>query len=186
MEKAVAPHSSTLAWKIPWTEEPGRLGSLRVGHGWVTSLSLFTFMHWRRKWQPTQCSCLENPRDGGAWWEAVYGVTQSPTQLKWLSSSSSSNLDMKSSLATEGGQYSQESSLPAEWTEGKWTRALLSPETTRNIGGSQGSATSKSIHFMSALGVPGLVQSVLHSRSPWIFQASSWRVINVELPYTDL
>ena len=55
-EKVMAPHSSTLAWKIPWTEEPGRLqfmGSLRVGHDWVTSLSLFTFMHWRRKWQPT-------------------------------------------------------------------------------------------------------------------------------------
>ena len=55
-EKAMAPHSSTLAWKIPWTEEPGRLqfmGSLRVGHDWVTSLSLSTFMHWRRKWQPT-------------------------------------------------------------------------------------------------------------------------------------
>ena len=54
-EKAMAPHSSTLAWKIPWTEEPGRLqsmGSRRVGHDWVTSLSLFTFMHWRRKWQP--------------------------------------------------------------------------------------------------------------------------------------
>ena len=54
MEKAVAPHSSTLAWKIPWAEEPGRLQSmLRVGHDWVTSLSLFTFTHWRRKWQPT-------------------------------------------------------------------------------------------------------------------------------------
>ena len=53
-EKAMAPHSSTLAWKIPWTEEPGRLQSmLRVGHDWATSLSLFTFMHWRRKWQPT-------------------------------------------------------------------------------------------------------------------------------------
>ena len=55
-EKAMAPHSSTLAWEIPWTEEPGRLqsmGSLRVGHDWATSLSLFTFMHWRRKWQPT-------------------------------------------------------------------------------------------------------------------------------------
>ena len=52
----MATHSSTLAWKIPWTEEPGRLqsmGLLRVGHDWVTSLSLFTFMHWRRKWQPT-------------------------------------------------------------------------------------------------------------------------------------
>ena len=55
-EKAMAPHSSTLAWKIPWTEEPGRLQSmrsLRVRHDWTTSLSLFTFMHWRRKWQPT-------------------------------------------------------------------------------------------------------------------------------------
>ena len=123
-EKAMAPHSSTFAWKIPWTEEPGRLqsmGSLRVGHDWATSLSLFTFIHWRSKWQPTpvflpgesqgqgspvgcrlwgrtesdtnerlhfhfslscigerngnllQCSCLENPRDGGAWWAAVYG-----------------------------------------------------------------------------------------------------------------
>ena len=56
-EKAVTPHSSTLAWKIPWMEEPGRnmvgtMGSLRVSHDWVTLLSLFTFMHWR-KWQST-------------------------------------------------------------------------------------------------------------------------------------
>ena len=52
----MAPHSSTLAWKIPWMEESGRLqsmGLLGVGHDWATSLSLFTFMHWRRKWQPT-------------------------------------------------------------------------------------------------------------------------------------
>ena len=87
-EKAMAPHSSTLAWKIPWTEEPGRLqsmGSLRVRHDWATSLSLFTFMHWRRKGNPLQCSCLENPRDRGSWWAAVYGVAQSQTQLKWLS-----------------------------------------------------------------------------------------------------
>ena len=56
LEKAMATHSSTLAWKIPWTEEPGRLqsmGSRRVRHDWVTSLSLFIFMHWIRKWQPT-------------------------------------------------------------------------------------------------------------------------------------
>ena len=139
-EKEIAIHSSTLAWKIPWTEESGRLqsrGSRRVRHDWVTSLSLFTFMHWRKKWQPTpvllpgkshgqkslvgcsprgleesdttewlhfhfslscigegngnplQCSCLENPRDRGAWWAAVYGVAQSQTWLKRLSSSSS-------------------------------------------------------------------------------------------------
>ena len=55
-EKAMATHSSTLAWKIPWTEEPRRLqsmGSQRVRHDWATSLSLFTFIHRRRKWQPT-------------------------------------------------------------------------------------------------------------------------------------
>ena len=52
----MATHSSTLAWQIPWTEEPGRLqsmGLLGVGHDWATSLTFFTFMHWRRKWQPT-------------------------------------------------------------------------------------------------------------------------------------
>ena len=87
-------HSSTLAWKIPRTEELGRLqsmGSLRIRHDWVTSLSLFTFMHWRRNGNPLQCSCLEDPRDGGAWWAAVYGVTQSRKWLKRVSSSSSSS-----------------------------------------------------------------------------------------------
>ena len=56
LEKAMAPHSSTLAWKMPWAEEPGRLqsmGSWRVRHDWPISPSLFSFMHWRRKWQPT-------------------------------------------------------------------------------------------------------------------------------------
>ena len=88
MERAIATHSSTLAWRVPWTEEPGGLqsmGSLRVGHDWATSLSFFTFMHWRNGY-PLQCSCLENPRDGGAWWAAVCEVAQSRTQLKWLSS----------------------------------------------------------------------------------------------------
>ena len=91
-EKAMAPHSSTLAWKIPWMEEPGGLqsmGSLRVRHDWATSLSLFTFMHWRRKWQPTPVFLPGDPRDGGAWQAAIYGVAQSRTRLKRLSSSSS-------------------------------------------------------------------------------------------------
>ena len=73
----MVPHSSTLAWKILWMEEPGRLqsmGSLRVGHG---------------NGNPLQCSSLDNPRDCGAWWAAVYGVAQSWTRLKRLSSSSS-------------------------------------------------------------------------------------------------
>ena len=85
----MATQSSTLAWQIPWMEVPGRLqsmGSLRVGYDWATSL--FTFMHWRRKWNPLQRSCLKNLRDGRAWWAAVYGVAQSRTRLKRLSSSS--------------------------------------------------------------------------------------------------
>ena len=88
----MAPHSSTLAWKIPWTEEPGRLqsmGSRRVGHDCVTSLSLSCIEEGNGN--PLQCSCLENPRDRGAWWAAVYGVAQSWTQLKRLGSSSSSS-----------------------------------------------------------------------------------------------
>ena len=91
-------HSSTLAWRIPWTQEPGRLrsmGSLRVGHDRATSLSLFTFMHWRRKWQPTPVFLPGESQDRGAWWAAVYRVAQSQTQLKRLSSSSSSRVSIK-------------------------------------------------------------------------------------------
>ena len=82
-EKAMAPHSSTLAWKIPWMEEPGRLqsmGSLRVGHHWATSLSLFTFMHWRRQWQPTPVFL---PGESQGWGSLVgcrlWGHTESDT-----------------------------------------------------------------------------------------------------------
>ena len=91
LEKGMATHPSTLAWKIPCSEEPGRLqsrGSQRVGHNWATSLSLFTSCIGKGDGNPLQCSCLENPRDGRAWWAAVYGVAQSRTRLKWLSSSS--------------------------------------------------------------------------------------------------
>ena len=90
-QKAMATHSGTLAWKIPWTEEPGRLqsmGSLPVGHNWVTSLSFSLSCFGEGNGKPLQCSCLGNPRGGGAWWAAVYGVAQSQTGLKWLSSSS--------------------------------------------------------------------------------------------------
>ena len=83
----MAPHSSTLALKTPWTEEHGWLQSmrlLRVRHDWVTSLSRIG----EGNGNPLQCSCLENPRDGGAWWAAIYGVPQSQTWLKRLSSSS--------------------------------------------------------------------------------------------------
>ena len=76
-------HSSTLAWKIPWTEEPGGLqsmGLLRVGHNWATSLSLFIFMHWRRKWQPTPVFL---PGESQGWGSLVgcrlWGCTESDT-----------------------------------------------------------------------------------------------------------
>ena len=84
----MVPHSSTLAWKIPWMEKPDGLqsmGSLRVGHNWATSLSWIG----EGNGNPFQYSCLENPRDGGAWCASIYGVSQSQTQLKWLSCSSS-------------------------------------------------------------------------------------------------
>ena len=96
VQKAMALCSSTLAQKTPWTEEPGRLqsmGSLRVGHNFPThferlhfhfSLSCFG----EGKGNPFQCSCLENPSDRGAWWASIYGVAQSWTRLKRLSSSS--------------------------------------------------------------------------------------------------
>jgi len=74
----MATHSSTLAWKIPWAEEPGRLqstGSLRVGHDWATSLSLSCIGEGNGN--PLQCSCLENPRDRGAWWAAIYAAAKS-------------------------------------------------------------------------------------------------------------
>ena len=97
-EKTMAPHSSTLAWKIPWTEEPGGLqsmGSLRVGHYWETSLSLFTFTHWRRKWQPTPVFLPGESQGQRAWRASVYGVVQSQTRLKRLSSSSSMSYNRK-------------------------------------------------------------------------------------------
>ena len=97
----MAPHSSTLAWKIPCTEEPGRLqsmGSQRVGHDCATSLSSTG----GGNGNPFQCSCLENPRDGVTWWAAVYGVAQSRTWLKRLSSSSSSDSVGKPSPCNAG------------------------------------------------------------------------------------
>ena len=87
----MATHSSTLAWKIPWTEEPGGLQSmrsLRVGQTERLHFQFSLSYIGEGNGNPLQCSCLENPRDGGAWWAAVYGVAQSQTQLKRLSSSS--------------------------------------------------------------------------------------------------
>ena len=97
----MAPHSGTFAWKIPWTEEPGRLQSTGSLESDMTERLHFHFSlsHiGEGNGNPLQCSCLENPRDGGAWWAAIYGVAQSQTRLKRLSSSSSSRFELGSSL----------------------------------------------------------------------------------------
>ena len=106
----MTPHSSTLAWKIPWMEEPGRLQSmwlLRVGQDCTTSFSLSCIGEGNGN--PLQCSCLENPMDGVAWWAAVYGVTQSWTRLRQLSTSSSND-----GFTFLGPLISQESNVAAK------------------------------------------------------------------------
>ena len=90
---SMAPHSSTLAWKIPWMEEePGRLQSMGSLESDTTERLHYHFSLsciGEGNGNPLQCSCLEDPRDGEAWWAAIYGVAQSRTRLKQLSSSSS-------------------------------------------------------------------------------------------------
>ena len=106
----MAPHSSTLAWKIPWTEEPGRLQDPCSPWGRKES-DTTERLHFHfslscigeGNGNPLQCSCLENPRDGRAWWASIYGVAQSRTRLKQLSSSSSSSgSDGKESACSAG------------------------------------------------------------------------------------
>ena len=90
----MATHSSTLAWKIPWTEEPVGCSPWGLKESNATERLQFQFSlscTGEGNGNPLQCSCLENPRNGGAWWAVVYGVTQSWTRLKRLSSSSSSS-----------------------------------------------------------------------------------------------
>ena len=104
----MATHSSTLAWKIPWTEEPGGLqsmGSLRVGYDWATSVYFSLSCVGEGNGNPLQCSCLENPREGGAWWAAVYGVAQSRKRLKQLSSSSSSSASIGARYRRDDTQF---------------------------------------------------------------------------------
>ena len=87
-------HSSTLAWRIPWTEEPGRLGQRDNEEFDMTERLHFYFSLsciGEGNGNPLQCSYLENPRDSGAWWAAGYRVTQSWTRLNRLTSSSSSS-----------------------------------------------------------------------------------------------
>ena len=91
----MATHPSTLAWKNPWAEEPGRLQSMGCEESDTTEWLHFHFSLsciGEGNGNPPQCSCLENPRDRAAWWASIYGIAQSRTLLKWLSSSSSSSM----------------------------------------------------------------------------------------------
>ena len=92
----MAPHSNTLAWKIPWAEEPDRLqsmGSRRVGHDWATSLSFFPFLHWRRKWQPTPVFLPgESQGQGSLVGCCLWGCTESDTtEATWQQQQHSSS-----------------------------------------------------------------------------------------------
>ena len=108
VEKAMATHSSTLAWKIPWTEEPGRLQSMasrRVRHDWATSLSSFTFMHWRRKWQPTPVFLPgESQGQGSLMGCRLWGRTESDTtEATWRQHQQGDNWDTKALPHEETG-----------------------------------------------------------------------------------
>ena len=104
----MAPHSSTLAWKIPWMEEPGRLQSMRSLESDMTEQLHFHFSLsciGEGNGNPLHCSCLENPRDRGAWWAAVYEVAQSRTRLKRLSSNSGSIFTQAYYISPDIGHY---------------------------------------------------------------------------------
>ena len=95
------PLQYSFAWRVPWMEEPGRLqsmGSLRVGHDWATLLSLFTFTHWRKKWQPTPVFLPGESQGRQSLVAAICGVAQSWTRLKWLSSSSNIHMFSQQTL----------------------------------------------------------------------------------------
>ena len=101
--------SSVLAWRIPGTGEPGGLPSMGRTESDTTEQLHFHFSLsciGEGNGNPLQCSCLENPRDGGAWWAAVSGVAQSQTRLKRLSSSSGSGSDRKESASSAGDRGS--------------------------------------------------------------------------------
>ena len=100
----MVPHSGTIDWEIPWTEDPGRLHPWGHEESDMTEQLHFHFSlscTGEGNGNPLQYSCLENPRDRGAWWGAVYRVAQRWTQLIWLSSSSSSSRDIVSSCSLE-------------------------------------------------------------------------------------
>ena len=117
--------SNILAWRIPWTDEPGGLlsmGSHRVRHDW----SDFACMHAcivEGNGSPLKCSCLENPRDRGAWWAAIYGVAQSRTRLKQLC--------MHACIGEGNGNPLQYACLENPMDRGAWWAAICGVAQSR-------------------------------------------------------
>ena len=129
LEKATAPHSSTFAYKIPWTEEPGRLQFMGLLELDTTERLHFHFSLsciGEGNGNPLHCSCLENSRDGGAWWAAVYEVAQSRTRLKWLSGSSRKRKKCQECVCTE--EMPHEATTRKE-PSARWEGSKASPET---------------------------------------------------------
>ena len=126
-EKDMATHSSILAWRIPWTEEAGGLLSIRSHRVGLKQLSMHACIG-EGNGNPLQYSCLENPRDRGAWWAAVYGVAQSQTRLK-QSSSSSKSLGVKAGKTwTDWRRWERGGSVFREGVNMRdWQRGPVSP-----------------------------------------------------------
>ena len=160
----MAPHSSTLAWRIPWTEEPDGLQSMRSLKSDKTERLHVPFSLLcigEGNGNLLQCSCLENPRDGGAWWAAVYGVAQSRTRLERLSSSSSS-----SSLEQNGESLVPIPSWPPHQSE-----CFLVVEMGQKRGNNSGTLDSRTLSFECLLmwshRTDFLRRNVKEQRSPY-------------------
>ena len=167
-EKAMAPHSSTLAWKIPWMEEPGRLqsmGSLRVGHDWVTSLSLFTFLHWRRKWQPTPVF-LPGESQGRQSLVGcrLWGRTESDTTEQL--SSSSSSMHAKSLQSCSTLCHSMDCRLPGSFAYGILQVRILELVAMPSSRGS--SMTQELNPSLSSPALPGELFTTRTPRKPYM------------------
>ena len=131
----MAPHSSTLAWKIPWMEEPGRLqsmGSLRVGHNWATSLSLFHFhalekemathssvLAWRipGAGEPGGLTSMGSHRVGHDWSDLAAGGAQTVKRLSTMRETLVRSLGREDPLKKEMAVHSRTTAWKIPWTE---------------------------------------------------------------------
>ena len=160
----MAPHSSTFAWKIPWMEESCRLqsmGSLRVGHNWAASLSLFTFMHWRKKWQPTPVFLPGASQGQGS-------LVVCPLQMGELKQGSDPHI--RATVLVRGGTFQAESETAdlwqPKWNENQIVLATAIHMTGRNMGLLEGAVTgSWSL---------GIVEQSQCKDCCWLWRDRSW------------